>query len=138
MGLIKCRNKRHDCGQPFPSTCVSYEGDFVGVLDSDDFSCDINLDDVIEKLSTVIKTIDDKVTTIDGRVTVLESDILEIRSDIEDIRDSVTNIDTNNIFVTMDLGCLSSDAAPCETTPNRYSLFSILQLFKNEICLLKA
>lgn len=55
MNLINNRNKRNTCGIPLSSTCVGYEGAFAGILKDEKFDCDVNVDDVIERLSLIIE-----------------------------------------------------------------------------------
>jgi hypothetical protein len=138
MSLVNCRKKRYDCGIPFPSSCVSYEGELVGVLKKEELPCDVNLDDVIEKLSTVLKKLETELEALTKRVGISEEDIIKIKAQIEIIKNSIKNIDPSQIFVTIDLGCLTGEAAPCKVGTNKYSLLAILQLFAKEICLLKA
>lgn len=55
MSLINCKDNRNRCGVPYSSTCVSYQGSFVGILKDEKFECNVNVDDVIERLSSLIE-----------------------------------------------------------------------------------
>ncbi len=135
MSLIKCKDKRNTCGVPLPSTCVSYEGSFIGVLKEEDFPCNVNLNDVIEKLSTVIKNLTDLEKLNNNSQN---TEISTIKNDITEIKGEIAEINGNNLPVVIDLSSLNIDTVYCQVSPHRYTIYTILNLLKNEIVSLKA
>jgi hypothetical protein len=54
------------------------------------------------------------------------------------LQDDFNNLSGNTLPITINMGCLASIAAPCESSPGVYPLISVLNSFLSEICALKA
>jgi hypothetical protein len=144
---------RYTCGTIVPSSCVPYTGVKLPFLsDAEQPECDANLDEVLElfgKAVDALKKATDTSThntnclsvTGDKNVkTILQAQtdkICALNASITAIQQQVAGLDISDDLITIDLGCLSSAASACQTGTNKYSLLSILTLFKSEICAIK-
>jgi hypothetical protein len=54
------------------------------------------------------------------------------------LQEQVNDLNGNTLPITINMGCLSSISAPCESGTNMYPLIAVLISFLSEICALKA
>jgi hypothetical protein len=147
------RNIKYTCGDTFPSGCVLYSGEFPDFIDSEEFNCVLNLDRIMELYGGKIDSIlsDINLTTLSTQglsfnpatVTVKELHQVEINklanleSRLATIESAVGNLNIGSKLITINLDCLTPQAAPCAQGTNTYTLLSILQIFRAEICAIK-
>lgn len=153
MSLINC-NRSNTCGPLISSSCVDYNGPLDDtVIKEDDLCCNPSIDDVFVLISKKIENILDKIDLSDFNKNCLifdkntqdpkelwqeQTDVLcTVKSDLASLKTKVDGLNASNLNVTIDLGCLTSEASLCVTSPNTYTIYAILNLFKNEICSLK-
>jgi hypothetical protein len=142
------------CGTIVPSTCVPYTGKDLKFLSTEDQpACDANMDDIIKKIGDEIFDINNAIDTSTYNISCLTGlpttptivqisqvqtlKICALASQFDALNTQFADLDIANELITIDLGCLSPSAAPCQVSTNTYSLISILTLFKNEICAIK-
>lgn len=146
--------KRYSCGSIIPSECVPYTGKKIKFLTDDNQpDCDANINDIFSLQSIAIDELK-KATDISG----LNKRCLDIPTGTDLKRlaqiqiDKICGLDASlnalitqfgassigNQLITIDLDCLKTAAAPCMTATNTYTLISILNLFRSEICAIKA
>jgi len=144
----------YSCGSIIPSSCVPYTGSKLKFLSDDEQpECDDNINDVITKIGDAIDAIKkatDVAThsmpcvTLSSAKTV--STVLQDHSDkicalnasISALAEQLASFNAATELVTIDLGCLSAGASPCEVNTNTYTIISLLNLFKTEICAIKS
>lgn len=143
--------KTFTCGDILPSGCIVYTGTYPAFMPVEYIPCDARLDFVIEKFG---QTIDGILTSIDltnlddQGCLVFDPSTVTVAQITQDIIDKICNhetritaleqtIDIGNSLIEIDLGCLASDAAPCEGPPNTYTIEAVLLTLINEVCNLK-
>ena len=152
MSLINC-NRNNTCGPILSSSCVDYNGPTNSIIKEDELCCNPSIDDVFVLISTKIQSIFDKIDLSTFNKQCLDFDktkespkdlwqkqtnlLCSLSSDLTDLKTKVDGLNASNLYVTMDLGCLTPTASPCAVATNKYSIYSILNIFKNEICSLK-
>lgn len=145
--------KKFTCGDTFPSGCIIYTGNLPAFIPASTISCDASVDEVLEKYGEAIDGILDNIdlTGLDPKCFDFEPNTIKLREleqlqinkicDHEDristLETDLGNLDIGDHLIEMDLLCLASDAAPCQTLPNIYTLQSILNVLLQEVCLLK-
>jgi hypothetical protein len=145
---------KYTCGTILPSGCVIFSGDLPSFIPEDDASCKFNLDDVLkahaDKISLILSNLDlkslDKKCLVFDPLTVTPKALFQIQIDkicsmstsLTALEAAFTNLNIGEETVTIDLGCLTPAASPCSHGSNTYTLYSLLMLFKNEICNIKA
>jgi len=144
---------KYSCGTIVPSTCVPYQGKDLKFLSVDEQpACDASIDDVFDKISIAIdnlKQATDMATqtlscgtmpvtkTVKTVMQAHADKICALSATVTALQTQLAGLDIANELITINLGCLSSGAAPCQQGTNTYSLISILTLFANEICAIK-
>lgn len=142
-------NKKLKCGPVLGSSCVTWDGGYSGVLTDDNVACDATIEDVALILSNETNTIK---TSLDlatftphdlpfDKNTQQVKDLLQKISDaLQTLKDGlaalttrVTDVETGDINMEVDLDCLSDEISNCETPPS-YSLKSILELLISKNC----
>ncbi len=142
--------KTYTCGTIFPSGCVLYTAAVPSFIDEDSIPCNARLDDILDKTHEKIEEILDWIDLTDldtkcydfdaanGTVKELQQEHIDKVCDllvrIGDLEDDILSLDISSKIIEIDLGCLSSDAAPCQQGTNEYTLLSILLTFKSAIC----
>jgi hypothetical protein len=145
--------KKHNCGQILMSACVPFSGSQLTFLTSEeleDFPCNANMDDVIESIDTTLKKLVDgnNFTALDidcldfdpATVTAKDLHQLEIteicllKGQVDALSEQLNLLNIGNEVITIDLECMTPDAAPCAVGVNQYSLLTILQLFRDKLC----
>ena len=86
-------------------------------------------------MSTVIKTLTDLEKSNN---TLQDTEILNIKNDLTKIKGDIAQISGNNLPVAIDLTGLNIDISSCQVSPHRYTIYTILNLLKNEIVSIKA
>lgn len=146
--------KRYSCGNIVPSQCVPYTGPDLAFLSTDDQpACDANVDDVFALISTAILNIQTAInltnlnnqcltgvpTDVDvkGFFQIQTNKICAMDAALTALTTIVNNTNIANDLLTIDLQCLSTAAAPCQVGTNTYSLISLMNLFRSEICTIK-
>lgn len=147
--------RRFSCGTIVPSQCVPYTGKDIAFLTTDQQpDCDASIDEVFDLVSTAILNIQTAInltnlnnqclvgvpTDVDvkGMFQIQTNKICGLDAALTALTSIVNSWNVSSQLVTIDLQCLSTAAAPCQTGTNTYSLISILNLFRSEICLIKA
>jgi hypothetical protein len=146
------RNK-YSCASIVPSSCVVYTGSKLAFLSDDEQpECDANLDDIIDKIGDAIDTIKQAVDVTNHVAACMTlSTPKTVKSVLQNHADKICALDASiqslvtqwaafdiaNELITIDLGCLAPAAAPCQVGTNTYTLISILNLFRTEICAIK-
>lgn len=131
-------DNKDTCGIPLSSSCVSYQGEFAGAIKESEFSCNVNLNDIIKKVGLILQSLKDNDSVSNVKLVELTDSVTDIKAGLELVNTKLANLDANDIYVNIDLGCLAPSATSCEVSNKKYKLLNILQLFKNEICSLKA
>jgi len=146
--------KRYSCGTIVPSECVPFTGKDLAFLTTDQQpACDANVNDVVDLIALAIKAIQDAIdltslnnqcltgvpTNVDvkGMFQVQVNKLCALDASLTALQSIVNSWDVSTQLVTIDLQCLSASAAPCQVGTNTYSLISILNLFRSEICTIK-
>lgn len=145
---------KYTCGTIVPSSCVPFQGKDLKFLSVEEQpACDANIDEVFDKISIAIDNLQqatDMATqtltcgtlpTTKTVKTVLQAHadkICALNAIVTTLQNTLAGLDIANELITINLGCLAAGAAPCQEGANTYSLISILTLFKNEICAIKA
>lgn len=140
-------------GSLIPSGGVVYTGKDLSFLTSEtQISCDANLNDVISKISDEIKVIKTNTDvsavnkgclTISGPITFTKlaqaqvDKLCALSAQFEVLSETIDDLQIGSQPIQIDLGCLTPSAAPCQIATNIYTLISILNTFKNEICAIK-
>jgi len=146
--------RKYTCGDIIPSGCVLYTGDFPNFINESSLECDLNLDEILKEYGNKIDTLfsGNDLTTLTKEcfdfnpATItpkalhqLEiSKICALGDQINDLQNLLTNLNVGEQLVTIDLGCLTPQANPCAQGTNTYTILSILQVMKNEICTIKS
>ena len=146
--------RKYTCGQILPSGCIIYSGDFPQFIDEQSLECDLNLDEILklhgEKIDQLLssndftgldeKCLDFNPSTIDAKTLhQLEiNKICDLDTTLSSLVSTVENLNIGSKLITIDLACLTPVASPCSQGTNTYTLLSILQIFKNEICAIKS
>lgn len=152
MPLINC-NRNNTCGQILSSSCVDYNGPTNQVIKQDELCCNPSIDDVFILISNKIQEINNKIDlstfnkkclSFDKNTQSLkdleqqQTDLLcTLKSELEALTLKVNGLNASNLTVTLDLGCLKPVASPCLLSTDTYTIYSVLNIFKNEICSLK-
>lgn len=146
--------KKYTCGTIIPSGCVPYTGSLPDFIDPDDIDCDANIDEIFDaygdKIDEILAGLDltnltpgclifDPATVTSKDLHTLEIEKLcDHETRISDLEEEFTDLNIGNLTVgPVDLGCLATDAAPCEGPANVYSLISLIRLFASELCVVK-
>lgn len=147
--------KRYSCGNIIPSQCVPYTGkDLVFLTTDEQPDCDANIDDVFSLISTAILNIQTAInlTTLNNQCLIgVPTDVdvkgmFQIQTDkicgmdaaLTALTTIVNNWNISTQLINIDLQCLSTAAAPCQVGSNTYTLISLLNLYRSEICAIKA
>lgn len=120
----------------------------------DEVPCDMNLNELIALVDESLKQLEDgndfsildpKSLDFDpadtSNVEILQEliDGLDTTSEgLNTLKQSFEDLDVGDAIIEIDLGCLTPEAMACEQGTNKYTLKSLLILFKNEICDLKS
>jgi len=146
--------RRYSCGNIIPSECVPYTGkDLVFLTTEQQPDCDANVNDIVDLISQAILNIQTaiNVTNLNNQcLTTVPIDV-DVKGLFQIHTDKICGLDaaltalTSTVnawniatqLLTIDLQCLSASAAPCQVGTNTYSLISILNLFRSEICTIK-
>jgi hypothetical protein len=147
------RNLKYTCGQILPSGCVIYTGEFPDFIDEEELDCDLNLDEVLklhgEKIDLLLagndftqldkKCLDFTPATVTAKQLhqVEINKICDLADQLEDLEALLTGLNIGAQLITIDLDCLTPVASPCAQGVNTYTLLSILQIFRAEICAIK-
>jgi hypothetical protein len=146
--------KRNSCGVIVPTSCTQFTGKDLAFLTTDDQpDCDASMDDVIDLISVAIKNIQDAINVtnlnnqcltdvpidvdVKGLFQIHTNKICSLDAALTALTTIVNAWNVSTQLVTIDLQCLSASAAPCQVGTNTYSLISILNLFRSEICTIK-
>lgn len=146
-------NSKYNCGNILASSCVPFTGanlTFLSEADLELFPCDANINDVIFYIDKYLKKLVDgndftdldkdcldfDPATIDakGLHQIEITEICLMKGQIEALQTMVEDLNIGAETVTIDLGCLTPDAAECAVAVNTYTLQSILQLFASKLC----
>lgn len=154
MPLVNCSKRKSNCGPLISSACVAYQGGFNDILIENNLPCNPNIEDVTDVLCDEIKTLKDdldlslynKNCLVFDKNTQKAKDLFQVLTDKICVIDAilsalviqVNGLNASNIDVTIDLGCLSSEVNNCQLSTNTYPIYTVLNLFKNEICTLKS
>ncbi len=147
--------RRYSCGTIVPSNCVPWTGgDLSFLTDDQQPDCDANISDVVALISTAIQNIQTAInltnlnnqcltnvpTDVDvkGFFQIQTNEICALAAALTALQETVASWNVATQLITINLGCLASAAAPCQTGTNTYQLISILSLFASEICTIKA
>lgn len=153
MPLVNCISNKNKCGQVTSSSCVSFEGEYDSLLTKNIVPCNANLDDIIKILSTQIKALKDTLdlssfnsncVTFDKNTQKVK-DLLQaqntllcsLKTSLEALQIQVNDLDASNLLVNIDLDCLKPSASQCQVSTDTYTIFTVLNILKDEICLLK-
>lgn len=143
---------KYPCAAIVASSCVPFSGKKPKFL-TEDLECDANLNDVVDVIGDAIddlkKAVDVSLhsapclslTSPKTAANVLQAHadkLCALAATIQSLQTQVAAADVANELITINLGCLAPAAAPCQVGTNNYTLISILTLFKNEICAIKA
>lgn len=147
-------NIKYTCPTMWPSGCVLFTGDLPSFIDSDTFSCDGNLDELLEKYGVHIDSIAESLdlTAINkgcftfNPTTAKVKDFIQesitktctLEASLTTVETTLANLDIGNLHIEIDLESLTPIGDPCAVAPNTYTLISILNLFKSEIIAIKA
>jgi hypothetical protein len=147
-------NIKYTCPTMWPSGCVLFTGDLPGFIPANTFTCDGNLDELLEKYGAKIDEIDASIdlTAINkgcfafNPATGLIKDFVQesidktcsLESSVSTLQDTVDNLNIGSLHINIDLESLTPVGDPCAVAPNTYTLISVLNLFKSEIISLKA
>jgi hypothetical protein len=142
------------CGTIIPSSCVPYSGkDLKFLSTSNQPACDATVDDVVDKISIAIDTLNKAIDvsshtascltlpttkTVASILQAQSSKLCALDAQLQSLSQQVAQGSIANQLININLGCLATAASGCEAEANTYSLISILTLFKNEICAIKA
>lgn len=139
----------YTCGVPIPSGCVTFTGEIPSFITdapcapSVDFILEQHADQIVALLdSTGLSGLNKGCFTFTGgkvkdfaqeaitKICVLETSVLALQA-------AVANLNIGAELITIDLDCLTPQAAPCASGTNTYTLLSVLNLLVAEICLIK-
>lgn len=142
------------CGSIIPSSCVPFTGkDLSFLIEEEQIACDANMNDVVEKISDAIKDIEESIDLSEHTSSCMDFDqpllvkevlqehddkLCEVDAAIATLQGQFDGLNIANEQITIDLGCLASAASPCQVATNTYTLIAILNLFRSEICAIKA
>lgn len=146
-------NKRYSCANIIPSECIPYTGKTIKFLPIDKQpDCDSNINGIFDLIAIAIDELK-KATDVSHlnkqclviptgsdikSVTQLSIDkICGLEASLNTLKTQINGASLGNEKITMDLDCLKPSAAPCEINTNTYTLISILNLFRSEICGIK-
>lgn len=62
------------------------------------------------------------------------NEICLLKGQVEALTTQLNNLNIGAEIVTLNLGCLTPDAAECTVGTNQYQLISVLQLFASKLC----
>jgi hypothetical protein len=147
--------RRFSCGKVTPSACVPWTGgDLSFLADDAQPDCDSSINDIVALIDTAITNIQTAIdltsqnnqclssvpTDVDvkGLFQIHTNTICGLSASLATLQETVAAWNVSTQLITIDLGCLSSAAAPCQQGSNTYQLISILSLFASEICTIKA
>lgn len=147
-------NKKFTCPDMFPSGCILYTGNLPAFLNSTTFTCDGNLDELLEKYGAKIDSIADSInlTAINKGCFTFVPATAKVKDFIQEsitktcsletavaaLQTTVNSLNIGNMHIDIDLESLTPAGDPCAVAPHTYTLISILNLFKSEIIALKA
>lgn len=147
------RTRKYTCGQITPSGCILFTGDYPSFIDEDSLDCDLNLDELLkvygEKVEDILASLD--FTSLDKECYSFDPDtvtsaglhqqhiskVCVLESAVDALQTSLSSLNIGTYTLTIDLDCLTPAASPCAQGTNVYSLISLIQLFKAEICAIK-
>ena len=144
-------SKRYSCGTIVPSQCVPFTGKKPAFVKGD-VDCDANLNDIIDLIGNAIDKLQNAtdVSAINKRCLELPAGsdlkaltqvsidkICGVEASLNALKTAFENLKIGNEKITIDLKCLKSVAAPCESGTNTYTLSAILNTLVNEICNIK-
>ena len=95
--------------------------------------CNANLNILTQEINDALKLLQEKVGVNTTDISFLKLSIADLQTKFLSLQSQLNNLDVQNAYIDMDLGCLSY---PCST--GRLSLATILQILKNEICIIKS
>jgi hypothetical protein len=146
-------NKKFTCGAMWPSGCTIFTGELPAFIDANSFTCDANLDELLEKYGAKIDDIDDAIdlTSInkgcfdfDPATDVVKDFVQEsinkfcqLNTDFISLRNDFNALDISSKLINIDLGSLTPVGDPCAVADQTYTLISILNLLVAEIISLK-
>jgi hypothetical protein len=138
----------------WPSGCTLYTGSLPDFIDPDSFTCDANLDELLEKYGVKIDDISEAIdlTAINvgcfafnpatGKVKDFVQESIAktctLETSLATLQAALDNLNIGNEHIVIDLESLTPVGNPCAVAPNTYTLISVLNLFKSEIISLKA
>ena len=150
MSCFGCNDGRNTCGLTMSSSCVWYTGNLPQFLIDENKLCKANINDIFksygEKLDYLldqskVQTLDKKGLGYDAvNITPLElfqvynTEISNLKLQVADLTSQLVNINVGNLPVTIDLKCLAPLGVACETSPNTYTLQSILNIIFSQFC----
>lgn len=140
------------CGSLISSRCVLFDEPLSFLSEQTQLPCKANLSDAIAKISSGIKDLQTVTDVTNYNYGCLGSisnpniikisqaqttKICALEATLTSLQQQFAALNIANTQINIDLGCLSAAAAPCQISNNLYTLISILNLFKNEICAIK-
>lgn len=140
-----------NCGTILASSCVHYTGkDFTFMKPEDALECNASVSDAFQLVDKYLKPL------VDGNdFTDLDKDCLDfdpatinakglhqleiteiclLKSQITALQTQVNNLNIGNEIITINMQCLSGDAAPCASGVNQYQLIAVLNTLVSKIC----
>jgi hypothetical protein len=147
------QSTKYCCAQIIPSGCVPYTGKKLKFLaDADQPDCDASINEVLDKVSIAIDELK-KATDVSAHTagcltlpaTKTAKTLLQAHADkicalaaaVTALQTQLAALDISDDLISIDLGCLKTQASNCEIGTNKYKLINLLTLFKNEICAIK-
>lgn len=141
----------YDCGIIVPSSCVPFSGENLTIRSGDtQLKCDASINDVILEFDKDIKILNDAndfselepgcfdfdpETITNFELHQLEvAKICEHDQSIEDLQTLNEEFQVGDEIVTINLGCLTPEAASCAIGTNQYQLKALLALFASKLC----
>lgn len=139
------------CGTVLASSCVHFTGkDFTFMKEVDALECNASVSDAFDLVNKYMKIL------VDGNdFTELDKDCLDfdpltidakglhqleitkicfLKGQVDALTTQFNDLNIGEEIVTLNLGCLTPDAAACAVGTNQYQLISILQLFASKLC----
>lgn len=147
---------KYNCGNIIPTSCSPYTGikfEFLSEEDAAAWPCDVNADEAFgyinDYLTPLVEGNDfseleldcledefDDPTDLDAKQLhqVEIEQICLLKGIVEALQTQIDELNIGEELITLDLECMTPDAAECEVSENTYALQNILALFVAKIC----
>jgi hypothetical protein len=145
-------------GSAFPSGSILYTGPVLQFLSNSTnpitFPCNGNLNQVLNLFDQAVNNllVQNNLTALEPGDLVFDPATVQVnqlhqveinainalQSQYTSLSEMFNNLNVGNLDITINMQCLSSIAAPCESGTNVYPLISVLNSMLSEICALKA